>query len=74
MPGPPLVPRLAALPRRLAACFSRSRDWEADMARVFALLTLVVGGLIVADLWAHPQVTNNVISAGTSTANLLAGK
>ncbi len=44
------------------------------MARAFALLTLVVGGLIIADLWAHPTVTNKVISAGSSTANLLAGK
>jgi hypothetical protein len=44
------------------------------MARGFALLTLIVGGLIVADLWAHPKVTNSVISAGTSTSRLLAGK
>lgn len=44
------------------------------MARAFALLTFVVGGLIVADLWAHPTVTNSVITASTTTANLLAGK
>lgn len=44
------------------------------MGRVFALATLVVGGLIIADLWAHPKVTNSVISAGTTESRLLAGK
>jgi hypothetical protein len=44
------------------------------MARFFALATFVVGGLIVADLWAHPTVTNKVISFGSSESNLLAGK
>lgn len=44
------------------------------MARFFALATLVVGGLIVADLWAHPTVTNKVISFGSSESKLLAGK
>lgn len=44
------------------------------MARVFALAALVVGGLIVADLWAHPAVTNKVISFGTTESRLLAGK
>jgi hypothetical protein len=44
------------------------------MARFFALATFVVGGLIVADLWAHPTVTNKVISFGTSESRLLAGK
>lgn len=44
------------------------------MGRVFSLLTLVVGGLIVADLWAHASVTNQVIGSANSTAKLLAGK
>jgi len=44
------------------------------MARAFALATFVVGGLIIADLWAHPAVTNKVISFGTSESKLLAGK
>ena len=44
------------------------------MARIFALATLVVGGLIVADLWAHPTVTNKVISFDNTESRLLAGK
>jgi len=44
------------------------------MARFLALATLVVGGLIVADLWAHPTVTNKVISFGSTESRLLAGK
>jgi hypothetical protein len=44
------------------------------MGRVFALLTFVVGGLIVADLWAHPGTTQKVIGAGTTESRLLAGK
>lgn len=44
------------------------------MARFFALATFVVGGLIVADLWAHPKVTNRVISFGSTESRLLAGK
>lgn len=44
------------------------------MGKVFALATLVVGGLIVADLWAHPGPTKSVISAGTTESRLLAGK
>lgn len=44
------------------------------MGRVFSLLTFVVGGLIVADLWAHGSVTKKVISAGTTESRLLAGK
>jgi hypothetical protein len=44
------------------------------MGRVMALATLVVGGLIIADLWAHPTTTRSVISAGTAESRLLAGK
>ena len=44
------------------------------MGRVFALLSLVVGGLIIADLWAHASVTNQVLKSGTSVAGLVAGK
>lgn len=44
------------------------------MGRAFAFATFVVGGLIIADLWAHKTVTDKVIGAGSSTARLLAGK
>lgn len=44
------------------------------MGRFMALATLVVGGLIVADLWAHSSVTNKIIGAGTTESRLLAGK
>lgn len=44
------------------------------MGRAFALATFVVGGLIVADLWAHSSTTKDVISSGNKTASLLAGK
>jgi hypothetical protein len=44
------------------------------MGRLFALATLVAGGLIIADLWAHPTVTKSVIGAGTAESRLLAGK
>lgn len=44
------------------------------MARFFALATMVVGGLIVADLWSHKAVTNKVISFGSTESKLLAGK
>jgi hypothetical protein len=44
------------------------------MGRVFALATFIVGGLIVADLWAHSSTTKSVISAGTGVSKLLAGK
>lgn len=44
------------------------------MGRVLALATFVVGGLIVADLWAHGSTTRSVISAGTTESRLLAGK
>jgi hypothetical protein len=44
------------------------------MGRAFALATFVVGGLIIADLWAHGSTTSKVISAGTTESRLLAGK
>lgn len=44
------------------------------MGRVLAFGTIVVGGLIVADLWAHYKVTSQVIKAGVSESRLLAGK
>jgi hypothetical protein len=43
------------------------------MGRAFALATFVVGGLIIADLWAHSSVTNKLIGAGTTESRLLAG-
>lgn len=44
------------------------------MGRVFALLTMVAGGLIIADLWAHPQVTNQVLKTSQTVAGYVAGK
>ena len=44
------------------------------MGRFFALATFLVGGLIVADLWAHSKTTDKVIAAGTTESRLLAGK
>jgi len=44
------------------------------MARAFALATMIVGGLIIADLWAHPATTKAVIHFGSTESRLLAGK
>jgi hypothetical protein len=44
------------------------------MGRAFALATFIVGGLIIADLWAHSSTTKAVIAAGSSESRLLAGK
>ena len=40
----------------------------------WTLMGAVVTGLIIADLWKNMTVTNNLISAGNSTASLIAGK
>jgi hypothetical protein len=44
------------------------------MGRAFAFATLVVGGLIIADLWAHASVTTKVLSTGQTVAGYVAGK
>lgn len=44
------------------------------MGRVFALLAMVTGGLIIADLWAHPKVTNQVLQTSQTVAGYVAGK
>ena len=44
------------------------------MGRVFALLSLVVGGLIIADLWAHSKTTDKVLSTSQTIAGYVAGK
>lgn len=44
------------------------------MGRLLAFGTVVVGALVVADLWAHYQVTSQVIKSGYGTAKLIAGK
>lgn len=44
------------------------------MGRLISLGALIIGGLIVADLWAHSSVTNNVIGAGVTESQLLAGQ
>jgi hypothetical protein len=44
------------------------------MGRVLAFGTVIVGALVVADLWAHYRVTSQVIKAGVSESRLIAGK
>ena len=44
------------------------------MGRIAALAVMVTGGLIIADLWAHPQVTNQVLKTGQTVAGYVAGK
>lgn len=44
------------------------------MGRAFALATFVVGGLIIADLWAHSATTNKVLSTTQTIAGYVAGK
>lgn len=39
-----------------------------------ALATMVVGGLIVADLWAHYKTTSQVLKTVRSESSLVAGK
>ena len=39
----------------------------------WSLMGAIVTGLIIADLWKNSTVTNNLVSAGTSTATLIAG-
>ena len=43
------------------------------MGKAFALATFVVGGLIIADLWANSSVTKSVLTFGTTESQLLAG-
>jgi hypothetical protein len=40
----------------------------------WSLLGAIIVGLVIADLWANKTVTDNLISAGTSESNLIAGK
>lgn len=44
------------------------------MGRAIALATFVVGGLIVADLWAHGNVTKAVLGFASGESKLLAGQ
>jgi hypothetical protein len=44
------------------------------MGRAFAFATFVVGGLIIADLWAHPKVTQQVLTTSQTVAGYVAGK
>jgi hypothetical protein len=44
------------------------------MARILAFGTVIVGALVVADLWAHYKVTNKLIGAGVTESRLIAGK
>lgn len=44
------------------------------MARAFSLAALVIGGLIVADLWANPRVTGQVLRFGKSESRYVAGR
>jgi hypothetical protein len=40
---------------------------------ILGLLGAVVTALIIADLWRNSKVTDNLISASTQTAGLIAG-
>jgi hypothetical protein len=44
------------------------------MGRGIAFATFVAGGLIVADLWAHGNVTKSVLGFATGESKLLAGQ
>lgn len=44
------------------------------MARAFSLAALIVGGLIIADLWAHPKTTGQVLSFGKAESRYVAGR
>jgi hypothetical protein len=44
------------------------------MGKILSLAGLAIGGLIIADLWAHSQVTDSVVSAGVTESKLLAGQ
>lgn len=44
------------------------------MGRAVALATFVVGGLIIADLWAHGATTAKVLQFGSTESRLLAGR
>ena len=41
---------------------------------IFGLLGAVVTALVIADLWYHKSVTNNLIKAGTTESSLIAGR
>lgn len=37
------------------------------MSKAFALASLIVGGLIIADLWSHYKTTQAVLNFGSTT-------
>lgn len=41
---------------------------------IWSLAGAIIVGLIIADLWANPKVTNSLISASTTESQLIAGK
>ena len=41
---------------------------------IWSLFGAIIVGLIIADLWAHPTVTNSLVSAGTTESKLIAGQ
>jgi hypothetical protein len=44
------------------------------MAKGFALASLIVGGLIAADLWSHYKTTHAVLNFGAKESRYLAGR
>lgn len=44
------------------------------MSKAFSLAALVVGGLIVADLWSHYKTTAAVLNFGGRESKYLAGR
>ncbi len=41
---------------------------------LWSLLGAVIVALVIADLWSHKSVTNNLIKSGTTESRLIAGK
>jgi len=41
---------------------------------IWSLFGAIIVALVIADLWTNKTVTDNIISAGTTESNLIAGK
>jgi hypothetical protein len=44
------------------------------MAKAASLVALAIGGLIIADLWAHYRTTKAVLDFGSKESRYLAGR
>jgi hypothetical protein len=41
---------------------------------LWSLFGAIIIGLIIADLWANPTVTDSLVTAGTAESQLIAGQ